>query len=99
MPDIAWTHSERLEPLHLRPGRLHWRDVDGEIVALDVDNSEYFAINHSGSLLWTELAGGSTREQLVAKLVREYTIDSEIAARDVDDFINGLVKRDLLARG
>jgi hypothetical protein len=99
MPQPARTDPEQHGSIQLRSERLEWREVDGEIVALDLDDSEYLAINPAGGLLWPALARGCTHEQLVATLVREYGIDSQIAARDVDAFIDGLDRRGLLIRG
>ena len=41
--------------LRLRPEAVHFREVDGEIVAVDVAGGEYVAVNRSGSMLWSGL--------------------------------------------
>src|SRR5438309_10719329 len=85
--------------LRLRAETLEWREVDGEIVALDGVSSNYLSANSSGALLWQELAParGATREELVAALVAAYDIDAGQAAADVDSFVavldaNGLLE-------
>jgi len=72
--------------LSLRSG-VEWREVEGEIVALDVDRSLYLAVNASGALMWRLLQGGTTREALVRALTDEYQLDSAAASRDVDAFL------------
>ena len=80
----------------LRPEGLQWREIGGEAVVVDVPASLYLAANRSGTLLWNELAGGATREQLAERLSLEYGIDRERAQADVDAFLALLLERGLL---
>jgi hypothetical protein len=82
--------------LRLRQHALEWRQVDDEVVALDLDTSRYLATNRTGALLWDQLAAGATREALIAKLVATWEIDAERAAADVDAFLAVLDDRGLL---
>jgi hypothetical protein len=82
--------------LKLRGERLSWREIDDEVVALDVDTATYLSANASGRLLWRALASGATREELVSCLVDEFEVDAERAGADVDAFIGELSQRGLL---
>jgi hypothetical protein len=82
--------------LRLRHEGVAWKEVDGEIVALDEQAAVYLAANPAGALLWRTLAGGATRETLVAELMGEYGIDSDRAAADTDAFLHDLRERGLL---
>jgi hypothetical protein len=82
--------------LRLRHEGVAWKDVDGEIVALDEQAAVYLAANPAGALLWRTLAGGATREALVAELMGEYGIDRDRAAADTDAFLGDLRERGLL---
>lgn len=44
-------------------------------------------LNESAYLLWKRLETGATREELVALLTEEYEVTEEIAASDVDRFL------------
>ena len=83
--------------LKLRDADLHWREVDGEIIALEGRGSTYVAANGAGTLLWRALAAGTTREALVDELVRAYGIDRDQAAADTDRFLAELAAQGLLA--
>jgi hypothetical protein len=83
--------------LRLREQDLTWREIDGEIVAIDVAKSAYLSSNPAGSLLWTMLASGATREELAARLVETFGIERERAEADVDAFLASLDERGLLA--
>jgi Coenzyme PQQ synthesis protein D (PqqD) len=88
--------SDSARPLRLRPDRLQWLEAEGEILALDEEALVYLGTNHSGRLLWQELAAGTTEERLAACLVEAYGIDADDAARDVRSFVAGLEERRLL---
>jgi hypothetical protein len=81
----------------LRDGDLEWREVEGEIVALDVRASTYLSVNKTGTVLWPQLTAGASRDDLVAALTARYGVDDEAAGRDVDAFLDALETRGLLA--
>jgi hypothetical protein len=83
--------------LKLRDDDLHWREVDGEVIALEARGSIYLAANGAGALLWRALVDGSTREDLARELVRAYGIDPAQAATDADRFVESLAAQGLLA--
>jgi hypothetical protein len=85
-------------PLQLRSEGLDWRDFEGEIVALDLREAEYFAVNRSGAVLWQAVAQGATRQQLTALIVERFGLGEEKAAADVERFVADLERRGLLER-
>jgi hypothetical protein len=82
--------------LRLRRERLEWRRVDAEVIAVDLEASTYLSANESAAPLWEALAEGTTRDDLIARLVRAAGIDRDQAAGDVDDFLDVLADRRLL---
>lgn len=85
------------ETFRLRGDQLEWREIEGEIVALDGRSSEYIAVNRTGAALWPDLIAGATQEDLVARLVESFDVEEATAGRDVDAFLDVLRERDLLA--
>jgi hypothetical protein len=83
--------------LRLRDTDLHWREIDGEIIALESRGSTYLAANGAGTLLWRALAEGATPEQLADVLVSTYGIARERAAADAGQFVTRLTEQGLLA--
>lgn len=67
------------------------------MLALDARTELYLALNQSGALLWELLARGTSREGLVERLAREYSLTRSRAASDVDRLLEELAARDLLA--
>jgi Coenzyme PQQ synthesis protein D (PqqD) len=86
-----------LSVLRLRPEALSWREVGGELVAVDTQTSTYLAANPTGLLLWRALADGTTEEQLAAGLVERFGIEPDRAAADVARFVESVRARGLLA--
>ena len=86
-----------MSTLRLRDTDLHWREIDGEIIALEARGSTYLAANGAGTLLWRALAEGTTPEALADELVRVYGIDRARAAEDIEHFLAQLTDQGLLA--
>jgi hypothetical protein len=84
--------------LQLRDADLDWREVEGELVALDLRESRYLAINRTGRVLWAALAEGATRDELIVRLVEAFDIERPRAAADVDAFTTELESRGLLVQ-
>ena len=82
----------------LRDADLDWREVEGELVALDLRESRYLAINRTGRVLWSALAEGATQDELIERLVESFDIERARAVADVEAFTAELESRDLLVR-
>ena len=60
----------RMTWLRLTETELHWREIDGEIIALEGRGSLYVAANRAGAVLWRALIEWTTREGLADRLFR-----------------------------
>jgi hypothetical protein len=83
--------------LRLERGRVDWREVDGELIALERSESVYLAANSSATILWRALANGTTEAALAELLVSTYGISRDAARADVARFLADLGARGLLA--
>jgi Coenzyme PQQ synthesis protein D (PqqD) len=82
--------------LRLRTEGLEWRDIDGEVVALDLRTATYLTVNQSGAKLWSALASGASRQQLIDLLIREFDLPREQATKDAEAFVQMLARHDML---
>jgi hypothetical protein len=80
----------------IRTEGLTWREVDEEVVILDMQASKYFSLNGTGALLWKALAEGAEHRRLVTLLADRFDIDEAIAARDVDAFLERCIDLDIV---
>lgn len=76
---------------------IEWREVDGEIVAIDTRTSTYIAANKTAAALWPDLVAGTTIEALADALVERFGIAPTQAAAEIDAFVSALRTQDLLA--
>ena len=84
--------------LRLREDAVRWREIDREVVAVDLVSSIYLTTNESGVRLWRRLADGATTDELVDELVEAFGIERERAAADVQSYVDALDARNLLVR-
>jgi Coenzyme PQQ synthesis protein D (PqqD) len=82
--------------LQLRLEGLHWVEADGEVVALDDRSMQYLSANPVGALIWRALADGTTRDELVRRVVAAFEVEETTAAADVDTFLAELNRLGLL---
>jgi Coenzyme PQQ synthesis protein D (PqqD) len=91
---MSMTHRQ----VQLRDSDLHWREVEDELIVLDLRESRYLAINPAGKVLWGALREGATRDELIERLAATHEIGTEQAAADVDAFTAELDARGVLVR-
>jgi hypothetical protein len=84
--------------LKLRDDAVRWREIEGELVAVDLASSRYLGSNPSGLALWRALADGACRDELVRRLVEAFGITPERAGADVDRFVGEVAALGLLER-
>jgi coenzyme PQQ synthesis protein D (PqqD) len=82
--------------LRLQSERVEWREVEGELIALERSESVYLAGNQSATILWRALAAGTTEAALADLLVSTFGIAIETARADVARFLHDLSARGLL---
>ena len=89
--------QQTTQTLRLAPGAVEWREVDGEVIALDLRGGRYLSTNPAGALLWPMLAEGATTGQLADRLREHYALPAEQAGRDAAAFVAWLRGEGLLA--
>ena len=65
-------------------------EIDGEVVALNVDRGTCHGLNKVGSRIWKMLAEPRRVSDVCASLVSEYEVDDETCERQVLDLLDGL---------
>lgn len=72
------------------------RELDGEILLLDLKSSHYFGLTGSGARIWQLVEAGHDAEAIVSELTREFDADAADVRADVVAFLDDLVARGLL---
>ncbi|MGH3354160.1 MAG: PqqD family protein [Nocardioides sp.] len=76
--------------------RITWREIDGELVILDLAASTYLTTNETGTALLKELVEERSTEELVEVLMTAFDVASETAVADVRAFVEDLGRNGLL---
>jgi Coenzyme PQQ synthesis protein D (PqqD) len=85
------------ETIQVDTARVEAREVEGELVILDLKGQRYLGGNRSTAVLWPLLVEGASREALAERLVGEWEIDADRAREDVDTLVRALDDLDLLS--
>lgn len=85
--------------VRIRPTNVSWREVDGDVIALDLDSSTYFSTNHTGAILWHAMVDGATVGSLLTLLEDSFDVPRENARADVNAFLKLLQANGLLTGG
>ena len=81
--------------LQISPDALS-RELDGEVLVLDLRTSLYFGMTGTAARIWQLLEAGETRDAIVAALAREFSAGTAAIEADVDSFLADLAARGLV---
>lgn len=69
------------------------RVVEAQGVIIYSDSGDVNVLNEVGTRIWELIDGKRSPDEIVAALVDEYAVTREVAAQDVDEFLQALAKR------
>ena len=71
-------------------------EIDGDIIMLNVENSEYYNLPSTAGTIWNYLAKPTTLKELVEHLTKEYEVTFEECLSDTQLFIQELVNKGIV---
>lgn len=76
-----------------------FRDLEGEMVLLNLATGVYFGLDPVGTRIWQLLDGGGSVDEIVDAITVEYDVDAATCRADLARFVqtlraNGLVEPD-----
>jgi hypothetical protein len=71
-------------------------EVDGEVVALDVDKGTCYGLNKVGTRIWKIIVEPSRVGDLCSQLATEYQVDNDTCERDVIGLLEELLREDMI---
>jgi hypothetical protein len=75
---------------------LLFNHIDGEVVMLSIENSEYYGMDKVGTRIWELLEKPLRFKQLIAKLMDEFEVSEEQCTNDTLAFINKLQDKKMI---
>ena len=87
-----------MDPIARRAGVV-CAEVDGEVVALNIERGVCYGLDPIGSDIWALIEQPMTFNALCAALEARYRVDHATCERDVGDLLRELQAEDLVALG
>jgi hypothetical protein len=84
-------------PDYVIPSQVFFRDVDGQMVLLNLDTEQYFGLDAVGANIITRLTESSWDDAIAALLV-DYEVDETVLRSDVEELVAALIEAGLLER-
>ena len=79
-----------------RKSDLLYNIIDGEVIMLSVENSEYYGLDRIGSRIWELLEHPISFKALIDKIMDEYEVPETQCKSDTLTFINILIDKKLI---
>jgi len=76
--------------------KVFWREVDGEMVILNIESGFYYSLDETASFIWSRLAGGQSPENIVDDMVKVYEVSVATAQKDLEIFLEYFRKESLI---
>lgn len=61
-----------------------------------VEFNGLISLTETSALIWKMIEEGSTKEQILAKILSEYDVDEKTAKKDIDEFIQTATEKGLI---
>lgn len=81
---------------YIRDNSFVWKEIDGESFILDIQNEKSHALNESASLIWNSLETQKTTEDLCSLFMQEFDVSQDVAAQDIQNTLDELIKLRLI---
>lgn len=75
------------------------QEVGDEVMILDLDSEQYFALDEVGLRFWQLLDEVASFDAVIDRLGQEYDVDRERLAADMEIFVRTLIDKALLREG
>ena len=79
-----------------RNDEIIFSDMDDEMVMMSIDKGEYYGVNPVGRRIWELLASPGPVAGICDTLCREYNVTEEQCNREVLDFLNHLLEKEVI---
>jgi len=81
-----------------RNPKLAWREIDGEAVIISPEDSHVHELNETASLIWKSADGKHSADEIARVVAESYDVGLAAAKADVEELIEALSTKGLLAR-
>lgn len=94
---MSSNHIIQLNTMITRSNEILLAELDGEVIMVGIEQSNYYGLGSVGSRIWELLEQPLTMAELLARLQEEYSIDQETCAKDTLVFLDNLLDHSLIS--
>ena len=76
--------------------KIVWRNIEQEVIILNLDSGFYYGLNKTAALVWTRLTEKKTSDEISQELAKEYGLTLKKAKEDVLNAIQEFTKESLV---
>ena len=91
---MSSTESTRV----VRNAKIPTGEIDGEIVALDIEEGTCFGLDEAGASIWRIAEQPVSVAEIIDGLTQEYEVDRQDCLRDILPFVDEMISVGLLRR-
>jgi hypothetical protein len=73
-----------------------WRDLEGEIVILNLTSGVYFSVDGVGTRIWTLMSEQVATDDIVRKLISEFDVEEAQLRSDMESLMRDLASQGLI---
>jgi len=66
------------------------RQFGDQTVLVHLETNRIYSLNRTGARLWSLLSAGLDRDEIVARLAREFEMDEDVVGQEVDAMLSSL---------
>ena len=78
------------------PEKVFWRNVEGEVVLLNVETGFYYTLEGAGCLIWDMAVKNLTPEQMAIRVAEKFDVETPRALKDIRELLGALEKEELI---
>jgi hypothetical protein len=99
-PDAAAEDKDMAQPVpgsRVRPDpNVLSKRVDNEIVLVHLETNRIYELNRTAAFLWDALAAGPTQAELEERLAKEFDVEPDELAREIDELLRQFTSERLI---
>lgn len=88
-----------LERAYSVPDSVVTREVEGELVLLDLESGIYFGLDAIGVRIWRLIEDGNSLSAVIEAMLAEFDVEREVLERDLLELVGTLESRGLVTAG
>ncbi len=73
-----------------------FRDLDDEMIIMDMNTGKYFGLNETGAKIWALLDKYQKPKKVIDELLTEYNLSEDECEREVKQFLQAILNKGLI---